>query len=205
MRTAFFAFAVFCFFVILGAINPRGKTGRRGQKFVCLRGELGAYIRNISRAFWPPLAAAFPHLTATRLGRGGEAAAVLRLREVTILSAEPHSRTAHQLCPQELQVPAHSAPRTCRVPTKPFKANHQRHYKACQGEVHRQEPPREHKVLLDPMQVALRRRFLELWFLELRALELRALELRGPTVHQMARLRTPITERMRFRAEPRTA
>jgi TolA-binding protein len=133
-------------------------------------------------------------------GDTGQAAAVLRLREVTILSAEPHSRTAHQLCPQELQVPAHSAPRTCRVPTKPFKANHQRHYKACQGEVHRQEPPREHKVLLDPMQVALRRRFLEL-----RALELRALELRGPTVHQMARRRTPIAERMLFQAGPPTA
>ena len=50
--------------------NPWGKTGSRGEKFICLRGELGTCMGKLLGAFWPRAAAAFPHLTIERLGRG---------------------------------------------------------------------------------------------------------------------------------------
>jgi hypothetical protein len=49
------------------ACAPRCKPR---PKFICLRGELGAYMRHLWGAFWPRAAAAFPYLPIERLGRG---------------------------------------------------------------------------------------------------------------------------------------
>jgi hypothetical protein len=40
------------------------------QKIICLQSKLVEHQRQIIGAFWPRAAAAFPHLTAERLGRG---------------------------------------------------------------------------------------------------------------------------------------
>jgi len=54
----------------LGSHKPSGQNRQPRPKFICLRGELGAYMRHLWGAFWPRAAAAFPYLPIERLGRG---------------------------------------------------------------------------------------------------------------------------------------
>ena len=53
--------------------NPRGKTGRRGQKFICLQTELGAYVGHIMGAIWRRAAAHSRYFTKSVRFLGGRA------------------------------------------------------------------------------------------------------------------------------------